>query len=259
MSGLSNPESGSNIPECGNNTTSCCSSTSNCGSSTPLIYDVKTLMQNYSKTKHDPINNTDRKKGCDELYEIIKALIPEKVKRYASYGHDEARIFEFKFKEELKYDKYYAKDLLTKGDVIPRLQKYLDTEHSDEAGPSFLVYFTQIGRFQVNPKENKFGVFVNWNKDKWGMIKSRVESKQKPKAYNKPTYKHPDKAVNSQASKDAKSPADKFTVTPTPAKEHPYKKFHAKYNNLPVDQIVKDEFETPDGACANDLPLSHEE
>lgn len=228
-------------------------------SNTPLIYDVKNLMQNYKNKQNDTINNIDRKKGCDELYEIIKALIPEKVKRYASYGHDEARIFEFKFKDELKYDNHYAKDLLTKGDVIQRLQNYLDTEHSDEAGPSFMVYFTQIGRFQVNPKENKFGVFVNWNKDKWGMIKSRIESKKTStsRSQNKTTYKIPDKIMNLPLNTPAATPTSPM------AKDHPYKKFHIKYNHLPVDQIIKDGLEKPASVdcpvSPDDLPLSHDE
>ena len=64
----------------------------------------------------------DPKKGSDELYEMLKELIPRKVKMYAGYGRDEAGIYEFRFDEGIKFAGCYAKDLLMKGNVIKRLQ-----------------------------------------------------------------------------------------------------------------------------------------
>lgn len=151
-----------------------------------LINDVKKLVQTYHEKNAQlsvPVVETDvkavdnRKKGCDELFEHIKGMIPEKVKTYAGYGRNEARVFEFKFKDEIKFGNCFAKDLLTKGDVISRLQSYLDTEHSDVTGPAFFVYFTHIGMYQQEHSENKFGVFINWDKESWEGIKSRLIAK----------------------------------------------------------------------------------
>jgi len=156
-----------------------------------LINDVKRLVQSYHETRENGVNkdkddvvvdrevkvNDNRKKGCDELFEHIKNLIPDKVKQYAGYGRNEARVLEFKFKDDFKFGNCYAKDLLTKGDVITRLQAYLDAEHSDEAGSAFFVYFTHIGRYQTDHSENKFGVFVNWDKESWSSIKERLSQK----------------------------------------------------------------------------------
>ncbi|MEO0236634.1 MAG: hypothetical protein ABIN35_00180 [candidate division WOR-3 bacterium] len=155
-----------------------------------LIFEVRELMNRYQHHKMPNQcqvrnQNPDFQKGCDELYEHIKELIPEKVKRCARGGHDEARIFEFKYKDELKFNNCYAKDLLARGNVIERLQQYLDTEHSDGNGPSFLVYFTHIGRYQPNHGENKYGVFVNWNKTKWDAIKTNLKIDRKNKMVSK--------------------------------------------------------------------------
>jgi hypothetical protein len=132
----------------------------------------------------------NRKKGCDELFEHIKNLIPEQVTKYAGYGKNEARVFEFKFKDELKFAECYAKDLLTKEDVIPRLQAYLDKEHSDEHGRAFYIYFNHIGRHQVDNGENKYGVFVNWDKESWETIKERLSAPHelRPNGINKREY-----------------------------------------------------------------------
>lgn len=174
-------------------------------SSTPatssLINDVKQLVKNFHEQKervsmeheqlieeHDAKISENRKKGCDELYEHIKSLIPEKVKTYATYGRNEARVFEFKFKDEVKFGNCFAKDLLIKGDVIPRLQAYLDVEHADEKGSAFFVYFTHIGRYQTDHSENKFGVFVNWDKESWGLIKERIAAKPFPISERKTKY-----------------------------------------------------------------------
>uniref|UniRef100_A0A6C0BKB3 Uncharacterized protein n=1 Tax=viral metagenome TaxID=1070528 RepID=A0A6C0BKB3_9ZZZZ len=145
-----------------------------------LINDVKKLVKEYQEKNVTPAitgREANYKSGCDELFELIKSVIPEKVKTYAGYGRSEARVFEFRFKDEIKFDNCFAKDLLTKGDVVQRLQFYLDTEHSDENGPAFFVYFTHIGRFQKEPTANKFGVFVNWDKSSWPALKERLNVK----------------------------------------------------------------------------------
>jgi hypothetical protein len=164
---------------------------------TNLSHDVKQIIQSYyenkDKTKQDQLRSFEdheklvgeqdaklsenRKKGCDELLEILKKALPEKLRTYASYGRTEARIFDFKFRDELKFGGCYAKDLLTKGDVITRLQDYLDKEHSDDDGSAFFVYFTLIGRYQKDHNENKYGVFVNWDKKTWTSLKERIALK----------------------------------------------------------------------------------
>lgn len=155
-----------------------------------LCDDVKKLVKNYNDNKdkilqdknkieneRDAKLSENRQKGCDDLYEHILSQLHDKVKTYAGYGRNEARIFEFKFKDELKFGNCYAKDLLTKGDVISRVQQYLDKEHYDEQGPAFFVYFTHIGHYQKDHAENKYGVFVNWDKNSWPIIKEKLAAK----------------------------------------------------------------------------------
>jgi len=157
-----------------------------------LIQDVKQLVKTYNERKdeisaerearrkeHEQRLEENRTKGSAALFEQLKALIPEKVKTYAGYGKSEARLFEFTFNDELKFENCYAKDLLTKGSVVADLQAYLDAEHSEvgEDGKkerAFLVYFNMIGRQQHDRNHNKFGVFVNWDKDSWEGIQKRL-------------------------------------------------------------------------------------
>lgn len=149
-----------------------------------LIFEVKQLNQIAieNKSKQDDCDHSNdakylaaRQKSCIEFFETLKKLLPDQIKRYATYGRMEARIIDFKIKDDKKIGDFYAKDLLTKGDVIKRLQEYLDTEHADENGKSaFFVYFTHIGMKQAIRGEDKFGVFVNWDKDSWEEIRQRL-------------------------------------------------------------------------------------
>lgn len=153
-----------------------------------LISEVLTLNQAYHENKEkvqeerkhlfeekDAKVAEARKKACDELFEHIKGLIPEKVKQYAGYGRQEARIYEIKFRDGVKVNGCFAKDLLTKGDVISRLQEYLDKEHSKDGKRAFFIYFHHIGKYQIDHLENKYGVFVNWDPSAWeGIQKSLV-------------------------------------------------------------------------------------
>ncbi len=157
-----------------------------------LIHDVKQLVQSYNERKeeisaerdarrkeHEARLADNRAKGSAALFEHLKTLIPEKVKTYAGYGKSEARLFEFTFSDELKFENCYAKDLLTKGTVVADLQAYLDAEHSEigEDGTresAFLVYFNMIGRQQHDRSQNKFGVFINWDRTSWEAIQKRL-------------------------------------------------------------------------------------
>lgn len=137
-----------------------------------LSWEVKKRVRAYQEKSH-PVD--EHRKGSDELLEHLKGLLKEKLTTYAEHGRLEARLLEFKHGDGLKFDGIYAKDLLTKGDVIQRLQQYLDTDHADEDGtPAFFVYFSHIGKFQEIHNENKYGVFVNWDKKTWPNIKSRL-------------------------------------------------------------------------------------
>ena len=52
----------------------------------------------------------------------------------------------------------------------------MDQEHATlEGSPAFFVYFNLIGRPQDNHEENKYGVFVNWDKSSWDSIKSKLD------------------------------------------------------------------------------------
>jgi hypothetical protein len=164
-----------------------------------LIDDVKKLAQDFNKQKTDQRNEL-MTKGTVALYEHIKELIPEKLKTYAKFGKTEARVLEFEYKDALKFEGSYAKDLLTRGTVISKLQDYLDTNHftTDSKGekePAFMVYFNIIGHKKPENKDNKYGVFVNWDKSSWESIKKRQQYRLQPqKRY------HPQKSSFSKAT-----------------------------------------------------------
>jgi hypothetical protein len=135
---------------------------------------VKELMQEHQKEFTGQFSE-QRQKACEEMVTHLKGLLPEKLTADAERGHTETRLLEFKHKDNLKFGGIFAKDLLTKGDVVAQLQKYLDTEHGDGTGePIFYVYFTHVGRYQENYEETKFGLFVNWDQKRWPEIKSRL-------------------------------------------------------------------------------------
>ncbi len=136
--------------------------------------------QNGSRQDHD---NGSLERGSTAFFLHLKELIPDKVKKYASYNKSEARVFEFKFGDECKFENCYAKDLLTRGSTIPQLQAWLDDEHVDHNTETktraFFVYFNMIGRNQPDQKENKYGVFVNWDRTTWTDILQRLEAHKK--------------------------------------------------------------------------------
>ena len=158
-----------------------------------LIVHAKQLNQTYNERKdemnaerearrkeHEQRVEQNRQKGSDALFAHLKSLIPEKIKTYAGYGKTEARIFEFTFGEEVKFENCYAKDLLSKGNIIKDLQAWLDEEHADVEADgtkrrAFLIYFNMVGRQQYDRAANKFAVFVNWDESAWPAITEKVE------------------------------------------------------------------------------------
>lgn len=142
-----------------------------------LSHELKQLYHSNSKDPH--MEQQRRQQACDELLDHLKGLLHEKITTDAKLGRPETRLLEFKHKDNLKFGGCFAKDLLTKSDVIARLQKYLDTEHGDGTGePVFFVYFTSLGRHQESYEETKFGLFVNWDVRKWPEIKARLTHHQ---------------------------------------------------------------------------------
>lgn len=155
-----------------------------------LISEVKERIQLYHDNKEEINANRDQKrqlheqrleenrqKGKSELIEYLKGVIPEKIKQYASINRKEARILEFTFGQELKYSNCYAKDLLTKSDVIQVLQKWLDDEHpSDDETKTraFYIYFNMVGHQQKDRTATKYAVFVNWDPSSWNDIHDRI-------------------------------------------------------------------------------------
>lgn len=84
-----------------------------------LIEEIKKISLTCQENKEvfderDTKLQENRKKGCDELFDELKGLIPDKVREYAKYGRKEARIFEFKFKDGIKRGNCFVKDLLTR-------------------------------------------------------------------------------------------------------------------------------------------------
>ena len=155
--------------------------------STNLIEEVKKLVQEH---KDKGNYNEFYKKECSALFEQIKVLIPDKVKEYASYGKNEAVVYEFKLKENVKIGECFVKDLLTKGNVIDQLQKHMDTAHADGTESAFYVYFNHVGPYQNDRGEGKFGVLINWDKDSWVTLKERQN--------NRKTYSQTDETQRTQ-------------------------------------------------------------
>jgi len=216
-----------------------------------LINEVQKRVQSYQEKNNHPSNKDERdedvrlKKGCDELFEYIKVLIPDKVKMYAGYGRNEARVFDFKFRDELKFGDCFAKDLLTKGNVIKRLQEYMDIEHPGENGPAFFVYFTHIGKYQSNHSENKFGVFVNWDKASWETIKERIAPKPRNTEFKQNRNRHIDRV--SHHTRDTRKERNEHAET------RERKPFHTN-SKPPIKNIDTTQPPKPE---SDDLPETH--
>jgi hypothetical protein len=142
---------------------------------TKLIDDIKNLN---IETKIPFAFSPEKENACNELVIQLIGLMDKKVKRYASYGFKEARLFEFKFGDELKIQNFYAKELLERGNVIEKLQNYLNNNHSHENEQSFYVYFTMIGKKTQDYKNIKYGIFVNWDKSSWDSIQARLNQRK---------------------------------------------------------------------------------
>lgn len=156
-----------------------------------LVAEIKQLSASYQATKpereakrveareaHSKRLAEQREVGSTELLEELKSLVEGKVKQYATVGRQEARLFEFTFEEGKKYAGCFAKDLLSKGNVVSRLQSWLDAEHSDNGNREFLAYFNLVGRPQQDRTKNKYAVFVNWDKSAWAAIEERLANRQ---------------------------------------------------------------------------------
>ena len=158
-----------------------------------LIGDVRKQVQSFIERKddialereakrkeHDKKMEEQRQLGSTALFEHLKNMVPEKVKTYAGYGRGEARLFEFTFGEECKFEGCYAKDLLTKGTVMKQLQDWLDAEHSEvvdgQLKRAFYTYFNMVGRPPHDRQRTKYAVFINWDQSTWENIQNRLEN-----------------------------------------------------------------------------------
>ena len=89
----------------------------------------------------------------------------EKIKEYANLRRTEARIFEFPFVDEVKFNDCFLLDLLSKTNLIDRLQNWLDEYHSEKDADgnnmrTFLIYFNRIGKRKNTKEDEKYGIFV---------------------------------------------------------------------------------------------------
>ena len=128
-----------------------------------------------------------REDGCSVLLDELKNNTMDKVNLAAKRDRTEAKIYEFRFGDAKKIHECFVKDLLSKGPVIKKLQDWLDENHNDNGSSAFMVYFTRMGHQQNDYNNNKFGVFVNWDKSKWESIKERLQNTQRNR--NKRRYK----------------------------------------------------------------------
>ena len=113
--------------------------------------------------------------AIEEAYEDIINRINSKVKEYATLGKTEARVFDFCFKDEVKMKDQYLLDLLSKTDLINRMQIWLDENHSDTDENNkqirrFMIYYNRIGQHKTKKIDEKYGIFVSWKIDDWDKI-----------------------------------------------------------------------------------------
>lgn len=161
-----------------------------------FVNKIRTQAASFSKNpprRELPVRSTettqeDREKACELLITAVKRLIEPQVEKYASLGRDEARIMDFKFSDKLKYGSCYAKDLFEKTDVIKRLQSYLDETYLENGQPAFKIYFTRVGHPDTTNRNNKYGVFINWNRNTWAAISEKQKAPfQKTEFHQKST------------------------------------------------------------------------
>ena len=146
-----------------------------------LINTITKLNDNYMDHKDEIQKQRQveleekRKQARDEAMQAIIKDCDAKLKTAATTPgrkdepKKEARIFEWKFSENLQFNGCYLRDLLNKGDLLEEIQVWFDQNHAgSENERVFKVYYTLVGH--PRNEDRKYALFVSWDQADWNRI-----------------------------------------------------------------------------------------
>lgn len=90
----------------------------------------------------------------------------------------EAKLFEWKFSEDMQFNGCYLRDLLNKGNLLEELQEWFDKNHPGSDGNRvFKVYYTMMGGPNVNRRaqDRRYAIFVSWDQEDWDRIDQLIQ------------------------------------------------------------------------------------
>lgn len=90
----------------------------------------------------------------------------------------EAKLFEWKYSDDIKFNGCYLRDLLNKGNLLEELQALFDRNHPGKDGArAFKVYYTMMGGPNVmrHPQERRYAIFVSWDQPDWPRIEGLLQ------------------------------------------------------------------------------------
>lgn len=158
---------------------------------TTLIDEVTQLNQYYEANKE-----TIQKERQTELEEKRKAARTEAlnkitencvqtIKETASgpgrkegTPRKEAKLYEWKYSDDVKFNGCYLRDLLNKGNLLEELQAWFDKTHAGKDGSRvFKVYYTMMGGPNImrRPQDRRYAIFVSWDQQDWDRIDELIQ------------------------------------------------------------------------------------
>ena len=107
-----------------------------------------------------------RAQACDEALKEITNDFSEKAKEAQRNGRTQTKLIEWSFEENRRYHECYLLDLLSKGDLLRRLQNWFDDVHGQG---NFKVYYTV-----PTPRHQEMAVYASWDKTRFEEISDRL-------------------------------------------------------------------------------------
>ena len=107
-----------------------------------------------------------RAQACDEALKEITCAFSDKAREAQRNGRTQARLIEWSFEENRRYHECYLLDLLSKGDLLRRLQNWCDELHGQG---NFKVYYTV-----PTPRHREMAIYVSWDKVRFEEIDDRL-------------------------------------------------------------------------------------
>lgn len=158
---------------------------------TTLIDEVTQLNQYYEANKEKILQ--ERQKDLEEKRAAARTEALNKITencaqtmketasgpgRKEGTPRKEAKLYEWKFNDDVKFNGCYLRDLLNKGNLLQELQAWFDKTHPGKDGTRvFKAYYTMMGGPNVlrRPQDRRYAIFVSWDQQDWDRIDELIQ------------------------------------------------------------------------------------